>query len=209
MPNLFKQTLLALFICIMLVSAAYWWVDKPVVFFVAKYHHYNLQFFKWFTHIPDIVNAFTFLIFLIVMIRFGYTKLGHTDKMIFAVANSVAITYFLRGILKIIFGRYWPATWVDNNLSLLHDNAYGFNWFHGGESYASFPSGHAAGIFAAMTIFWLLYPRWRWLIAIPMLLVIIGLIAMNYHFVSDIIAGAFLGAIVASYTAKYSGITAK
>lgn len=206
MPNLFKTTLLAFLSCIILVSAAYWWVDKSVVFFVAEHRIYQCQIFKWFTHIPDIINAVTFLIYSIVMIRFGYAKTFHMDKIFLAAANSVAITYFLRGILKIIFGRYWPATWVDNNLSLLHDNAYGFNWFHGGEAYASFPSGHAAGVFAAMTIFWLVYPALRWLIAIPMLLIIIGLIGMNYHFVSDIIAGAFLGAMVAFYTAKFSGI---
>jgi membrane-associated phospholipid phosphatase len=62
--------------------------------------------------------------------------------------------------LKFLFGRTWPETWMSNNPSLIHDGVYGFNPFHGGAGFASFPSGHAAAICAVMSVLWIYYRRW-------------------------------------------------
>jgi hypothetical protein len=48
-----------------------------------------------------------------------------------------------------------------------------------------------------MAAVWLLYPRLRAPAALAAALVVLGLLANDYHFVSDCIAGAWLGAIVA------------
>ena len=53
-----------------------------------------------------------------------------------------------------MFGRTWPETWTHNNPSLIHDGAYGFNWFHGGPGYELFPSGHMAAICAVISVLW-------------------------------------------------------
>ena len=95
--------------------------------------------------------------------------------------------------LKYAFGRTWPETWTRNNPSLIRDNVFGFFPFHGGPGYASFPSGHTATICAVMTVFWICYPRWRPLYALAMAGVAIGLVGADFHFLSDVIAGGFLG----------------
>jgi membrane-associated phospholipid phosphatase len=95
--------------------------------------------------------------------------------------------------LKLVFGRTWPDTFRDNNPSFLHDGVYGFNFFHGGHAYAAFPSGHTAVTCAVISVLWIYYPRWRWLYALAVLAVAVGLIGANYHFVSDVIAGGFVG----------------
>ena len=71
--------------------------------------------------------------------------------------------------LKLVFGRTWPDTFRDNNPSFLHDGVYGFNFFHGGHAYASFPSGHTAVTCAVISVLWIYYPAWRRLYALAVL----------------------------------------
>ena len=70
-----------------------------------------------------------------------------------------------------LFGRTWPATWTNNNPSLLRDRVYGFNCFHSGHGYSSFPSGQTAAVLAVGIV----------------------LTGANFHFLSDVIAGGFVG----------------
>jgi membrane-associated phospholipid phosphatase len=99
----------------------------------------------------------------------------------------------LNNQLKFAFGRMWPETWVNNNPSLIQNGAYGFSPFHGGPGFASFPSGHTAAICSVMAVLWLCYARWRALFALLVGVVAIGLLGADYHFVSDILAGGFVG----------------
>jgi hypothetical protein len=49
-------------------------------------------------------------------------------------------------------------------------------------------------------LFWLAWPRLRAVWVLPPLITAIGLYAMDYHFVGDMIAGSFLGSAVAAAT---------
>lgn len=108
-------------------------------------------------------------------------------------AANLLLTESIKIQLKFAFGRSWPETWVRNNPSFIRDGVYGFNPFHGGPGYASFPSGHTAAICALMSVLWICYPRFRLLYAGCIIVVAIGLVGANFHFLSDVIAGAFLG----------------
>ena len=46
---------------------------------------------------------------------------------------------------------------------------------------------------AVVSVLWIYFPRLRALSAFAGLAVAIGLIGANYHFLSDVIAGAFVG----------------
>ena len=81
-----------------------------------------------------------------------------------------------------------------NNPSLIRDGVYGFNPFHeAGIAYTSFPSGHTAAICALTSVLWICYPRFWPLYLALILAVSIGLVGADYHFLSDVIAGAFVG----------------
>jgi membrane-associated phospholipid phosphatase len=106
---------------------------------------------------------------------------------------SLIVAETIKSGLKFFFGRLWPDTWVNNNPSFIHDGAYGFYLFHGGGGYASFPSGHTTATCALISVLWILYPGFRPLYGAVVLAVAVGLIGANYHFLSDVIAGGFLG----------------
>lgn len=75
------------------------------------------------------------------------------------------------------------------------------NWFKGiAKGVQAFPSGHTAVIFAASTILWKFYPKYRNIYILLCFLTMIGLIAMYYHWLSDIIFGAYIGYICAHMT---------
>jgi membrane-associated phospholipid phosphatase len=108
--------------------------------------------------------------------------------------------------LKWTCGRYWPETWCGDNPSLIGNGDYGFHPFHIGRAYDSFPSGHAALVFALMAVLWFAYPRSRWLYGAVCTGLGVALVGMNYHFVSDVVAGAVLGGITGVYAARWFGL---
>jgi membrane-associated phospholipid phosphatase len=62
-------------------------------------------------------------------------------------------------------------------------------------------------------VLWIQYPRLRPLYALVVLAVAVGLIGANYHFLSDVIAGGFVGMSTgwmtcAFWQARQSGIAA-
>ena len=60
--------------------------------------------------------------------------------------------------------------------------------------YPSFPSGHTTRTLAGAAVVWIAYPRWRWACALASASVAVGLLVMDYHFVSDEIAALLLAA---------------
>ncbi|MFT3882698.1 MAG: phosphatase PAP2 family protein [Gemmatales bacterium] len=111
-----------------------------------------------------------------------------------------------RESLSYVFARYWPETWRDNNPSLISNGVFGFNFFHDGSAYGSFPSGHASRTLAVGTVIWIAWPRWRWAVILISFCLCVALVLMNYHFVSDVIGGSFIGSIVGVYSAKLCGV---
>ena len=98
-----------------------------------------------------------------------------------------------------VFGRYWSETWTHDNPSLTGTGTYGFHPFQRGGDIGSFPLGHACRIFGFAGVSMMAMPGSRVIalvLALPMLL---SLVAMNYHFVSDVIAGSVFDTLIAAY----------
>jgi membrane-associated phospholipid phosphatase len=90
-------------------------------------------------------------------------------------------------VLKRLFGRETPDVFLQTGSDHLH-------WLQGSQ-FDSFPSGHAVQIVSVGTVFLLGFPRYRALWLSGMAAVCIALVLGNWHFVSDVIAGAGVGAI--------------
>ncbi len=118
-------------------------------------------------------------------------------RLILAACAATLVAVAVKDELKFAFGRMWPETWTNNNPSWIANGAFGFVPFHGGTGWSSFPSGHMTVITAPMVIVMLAEPNWRWLAALPVVLVALGLYGSDYHFLSDMLAGVLVGGICA------------
>lgn len=188
-----QRWLIGLLLTVVAVAVCYLWLDRPLALF-AHAQSGERETFARFTHIPDPFIPLACVVFVACGLWVLAGRMMTRPMMAGALASiSVIVAETTKSGLKYIFGRLWPDTWVQNNPSFIHDNAYGFNFFHGGTGYASFPSGHTTVTCALISVLWILYPRLRALYALVVLAVGVGLIGANYHFLSDVIAGGFLG----------------
>ncbi|MDF1759298.1 MAG: phosphatase PAP2 family protein [Coxiellaceae bacterium] len=204
-----RKTAWVLVVAIVLIVLSYFYLDRSVVFFLVAHHSRDLLWLQWCANIiPAIITALVLLYYIYYGVGLAISRLTVSDRRLIVICHAVVIGIFFKEMLKQIFGRYWTATFICNNPSLVRDHKYGFNWLHGGVMAQSFPSGHSTIIAAFSVSLWLLYPRYRWLWALLALLVIIGQVGMYYHFVSDVIGGLTLGGIIAVYAARNNYHTA-
>ena len=191
--RLFRILLLGLGLTAILVAASYTWVDRPVSYFVHD-KFAGVRIFVDLTRIPEIVSVCAGAVFVVAALYvLMWHAVGRFSSVLVLCTISIAMSTLIKDQLKFIFGRTWPETWVNNNPSLIHDGVFGFNFFTGGRAYSAFPSGHTTTVCTVAAVLWIALPRYRPLWAAIAVLVAIGLIGANYHFVSDVIAGAFVG----------------
>lgn len=178
------------------VTASFLWLDRAVASFVHdnfRYPHRGAV--DELSHFPNPLILLAVVLSVIFGLRMILGRpLSRHQANTFACSLAVIFTEIMKNMLKFIFGRTWPETWVDNNPSFIGNGVYGFNFMHGGTAYQSFPSGHMAATCTVISVLWIRYPQFRWFYLIAGLFVGAALVGANYHFLSDVIAGAFIGA---------------
>ncbi len=192
-----RQWLLALGLVTLAVVISYFWLDRPIALFVHDHLPRNSRvLLEPVTYIPDpLIGVATIAFFAsLESENLAGRPLSKMQAVVLLISASVIFGETIKSELKYVFGRTWPDTWHQNNPSFIHDGIYGFNWFHGGDAYQSFPSGHETAICAAASVLWIYYPHLRPIYLIVTLAALVGLVGTNFHFLSDTIAGAFVGA---------------
>ena len=117
-------------------------------------------------------------------------------RSVLALCVSVFAAMEINSVVKGVFGRTWPDSWLGDNPSWIRDGVFGFFPFHLGPGWSSFPSGHTTVITTFATLLWLVWPERRAVWAALVAVVAAGLIGSNTHFVSDIVGGLYLGVAV-------------
>ncbi len=177
-----------------------WFYDKLLAMYISKLLFTNSTWSKYTADIPDIlfltVCITTALAYVIYRNRSRKGIYNKETKFFHLIMYAVPAAYAVKSLLKYVFGRTNTREW------LLKPELNGFHWFQGGGEYAGFPSGHMAVFTALAASLWRFYPRYRVIYAIFMLTLAVALIATNYHFLSDVIAGAYLGAVIEICTNK-------
>ena len=189
----FRHWLAAFLACIALVVVCVWLVDLPV----ARFVHVHLGPNKAVELSLD--SVLLFIPFsAVVLFVCGCTALAGRALQRWAQALmtagfslmwAIACNYFL---LQPTFGRREFGWWLAKGL-------YGFDWFHG-HGGTGFPSGHMTITASFLLVFWFFYPRARIFIAAFIAAEAAGVVLPNWHFVSDALGGAFLGATAAIMT---------
>lgn len=197
-----RRWILALGVVALLIATMIW-VDRPWAWFAFRNFHDSRGPFIVMTRLVDVLEFFATLILIGAGLLFLCAKhLGGRGIAALRVALALFVALGVKEVLKLAFGRAWPETWVGNNPSLISNDVFGFFPFHGGAGFASFPSGHETVVCAVAACLWVLVPRFRPIWAVGPIVVALGLLGADYHFVSDVLAGAVLGAALGMFCAR-------
>jgi membrane-associated phospholipid phosphatase len=200
--RLLRRTSIALALCTGAVLVCYFWIDRPVAFFVYDHHINTIRLFRWLTYPPPEVQNWSALVLTILLVRRAWGPFLRWQKVLLVACLSLIVADDFRISVGDVFGRYWPDTWTHDNPSLIGTGTYGFHPFQRGDDIGSFPSGHACRILAFAMVWVVAMPHSRTVQVLAIVLcspMLVSLVAMDYHFVSDVIAGGILGGIVATY----------
>jgi membrane-associated phospholipid phosphatase len=162
------------------------WVDYPVA---SKFLHLSKQLGtvgKIFGGRTIVAGEFSIIAGL-TLARIKIGSLPEMAKILLVACSTSVMAYTLNDfVLKIVFGRQSPAAYYESHQAGI------FHLFRG-DDLSSFPSGHMTLAAAFLGVFFRLYSRAR---VASLLLAILGsivLIVGDWHFISDVIAGTFLG----------------
>ena len=185
----------AFFALTLLLFLSYRFVDIPVAIFCNQLAPNILQVFDWITEFGVSTWYLVASLFLFVIFRFYRKNRVYANRALF-IFTAVAISGITAIVVKLTVARYRPKLFFEKGL-------YGFDIFNVGYEYNSFPSGHVATIFslaAAMSLFW---PKYRVYFFFVAFAVALSRIVLTSHYVSDVIAGAFIGTLTVLLLNKY------
>ena len=173
------------------LSVQFW--DQPLALWIAKvqmtYAHHLRN-----SHIPDLLLIITIL--LTSLSWLGYFYFVHRNihdrrtQFLRIVGIIMPVTYVVKDFLKWIFGR------TDTRIWLKHPGWHDFHWFAGTKGFEGFPSGHMLVFTPLLLALWQFFPRYWLYYGIVWLTLGAALIATEYHFLGDVIAGAYTGVVV-------------
>ncbi|MEI8032602.1 MAG: phosphatase PAP2 family protein [Chlorobiaceae bacterium] len=165
-------------------SLSFAYGDIPVA---AWFHALNdASLFALFSRITLFGDSLSYLVpglLLYLVFRSSKPHLAETGRFLFV---GVAVSGLGADIIKFIAGRARPKLYFS-------DHIYGFSFFRYEPAWISFPSGHAATAFSAAFVLSALFPRWRILCFALAVLIAFSRIYLSQHYISDVIAGSFLG----------------
>lgn len=144
--------------------------------------------------LPDLLLLVVIVLTTASWAAFGYLRwraVQDTRCDFLRLTGSVLpLAFLVKTLLKWLFGRIETREW------LLHPEAYGFHWFAGDEGFNGFPSGHMLVLTPLFLALWRFYPRYRTLYALVWSGLGLALVLTDYHFLSDVIAAAYIGLLV-------------
>ena len=177
--------LLSLLMCTLVVAVTFVYFDVPIAH---RFEEILAPAESLATGLASVVllgvEAAVELALVIIRVTRGHLS-PFREATALACLTSICAYAINDNILKLYFG-------VPNPAAVLHGTQHAFNLLSG-SSGSSFPSGHMvlAGAFAG--VFMRLYRTSILPLSALLLIAAVLLIAGNWHFVSDVIAGAFVG----------------
>ena len=180
------------------VAGSVMFLDEPISLAVGRLMQSHGFLARYGGNLPDLLLPAVLLLSAWMWIAYVHrVRRGVLDdrtRFHLVAGTALPAAFLLKTALKFVFGRINTRAWMESPA------VPSFLWFRGGEAHAGFPSGHMT-VFAALAVAaWYFFPRAR--VACAALLLALGsaLILTNYHFLADVIAGAYLGWAVAAVT---------
>lgn len=196
----FRYGLLALALCAASVGLCIGYIDRPLALFLDA-HVRHTELWVW---LDVALRPFALAVAAAAIIVFAcglWLVSGHRLRPWIEAPLLCSWSAVLAGasafVLKRVFGRGWPDP------TFIHDHLYGFHFLHGEKYWSAFPSGTATVSVAILSVLWTLSPRWRAASALIVVWLVAAVVVTNYHWLSDVIAGGFLGASIGWLTVRW------
>jgi membrane-associated phospholipid phosphatase len=176
------------------------WFDAPIARFFEKIIQREILPIDLVDRILSIPSIGAILFTGLGLSAISGRRFSRIEKIIALCVIVTLITTVVKDQLKFIFGRSWPSL-------LLQQDVYGFHFFQSGKLWESFPSGHAAVAAALLSVVWTFMPKLRAACTIVVFAADLALVVLYLHFLSDVVAGTFVGVSVTLFTvAPWKGI---
>jgi membrane-associated phospholipid phosphatase len=182
------------------IALLYFFVDKPLAWFC-----YGIPPGSWL-YVPKIISVagiwylYVGLFFLLGLFFRYVAKNKLFEGRAWYLFGCVLFPSLLNAFLKVALGRARPEL-------LFTQEIFGFYFFEPNSLYWSFPSGHAVTITALCTGLALLFPRYKIIYWVAIVLVMSSRVVLGRHYLGDVIAGMYLSLLVVGlWTAKYRAI---
>lgn len=180
-----RTWLLSLLICTLVVALAFVYFDIPIAHRVYGSLGSAKSLASGFTSAVLVgVEAVIALTLIIIRITRGHLS-PFREATTLACLASICAYAINDSTLKLLFG-------VPNPVAVLRGTQHAFHLLSG-SSNSSFPSGHMVLASAFAGVFMCLYRSSILLLSALLLIVATLLIVGDWHFVSDVIAGTFVG----------------
>lgn len=169
------------------------YVDRPVSLFVQERLYGNPHWSRMTSSLPDTLLTMVAVIsagaFIAYCARKKRLLLDRHTRLLGQIALSLPVSYLVKVVLKHVFGRVETRYWLDNR------QLYEFHFFHPGDGFNGFPSGHMV-VFATLAAAIARHePEYGLLCHALLMILAILLVATNYHFVGDVVSGAYIGCL--------------
>jgi membrane-associated phospholipid phosphatase len=182
---------------IVLVAAAMVFADAQLA---AAAKHMPVWVYAAFAFVTDFGKSGWFLwpigIVLLAIALIASPALAPVNRLVLAAIAvragflfaAIAVPSLFATIVKRVIGRARPFVGSEADPFLYLP----LSW---PAAYASMPSGHATTAFAAAVAIALVWPRLRWPMLVYAVIIAASRVALDAHYLSDVIAGAFVGSI--------------
>ena len=181
------------------VFAGIFFLDNRLSFAVEHFLRNSSSFGVRTAHIPDLLLPFALImsVSLLVIRRVRIRRFGEDVYSAFCLLGAAVLpfSFLAKTALKLLFGRIETRVWLENPLPP------GLQWFHHGYGHLGFPSGHMMVLTALAIALWLYFPQIGGKCLLFLSLMGIALIVTNYHFLTDVVAGAYFGLAVTATAA--------
>ncbi|GFO68060.1 hypothetical protein GMLC_16390 [Geomonas limicola] len=178
----------------LLVLLSVRWLDVPLALWVRDNLYTPGPWSRLTSDLPDlllqVVIATSVLSLFCYRMRHKWRLDEPLSRLVLLNISLAPAAYLVKALAKMVFGRVNTRDWLQE------PGLYGFHWFHPSLECQGFPSGHMVVLGALLAAVVRCYPRWRAGCTAVGVLLGGALVATDYHFLSDVLAGAVLGVLV-------------
>ncbi len=179
----------------LLGTASYVWIDQPVTdYIISTKTPWITEIFKQITRLGESQWYLAVGLLIWLIYRNNNERKASQGLLLF---SSIAVSGIIANILKSLLGRARPRLYI-------HEQIYGFDFFHIEYAWLSFPSGHAATALGASSVLAICFPRFKYPIYAIGIVTALSRVILTQHYLSDVIAGSVLGLATTIFIYQHS-----